>query len=152
MQFSTLQKNVYVKIMIYNFSRMFVDLFQGLTFQNDPFYSDCLVLRHSFFAFYSLKHVLHLEFCLLCFFHRGIRNCFIYMRFLIALKYLNFIFFGTCLLSASIIFFLEIWVIMFSLTNAEHKIILKTFERKIWIVKINQFLGFSDLNIVFITE
>ena len=27
--------------------------FQGLTYQNDPFYTDCLVLLHSFFAFYS---------------------------------------------------------------------------------------------------
>ena len=67
MQFSNLQKNVYLKSMVYNFSRMVLNLFQGLTYQNDPFYTDCLVLLHSFFAFYSLKYVLRFEFCLICY-------------------------------------------------------------------------------------
>ena len=67
MQFSNLQKNVYLKSMVYNFSRMVLKLLQGLTYQNDPVYTDYLVLLHSFFAFYNLKYLLRFEFCLLCF-------------------------------------------------------------------------------------
>ena len=51
MQFSILQKNVHLKCMVYSFSRMVFNLFQGLNYQNDPFYTGCLVLLHSFFAF-----------------------------------------------------------------------------------------------------
>ena len=42
--------------MVYSFSQMILNLLQGLTYQNDPFYTDCLVLLHKFFAFYSLKY------------------------------------------------------------------------------------------------
>ena len=67
MQFLILENNGCLRSMVYNFLRMFVNLFQVLTYQNDPFYTDCLVLLHSFFAFYSLKYLLRFEFCLLCF-------------------------------------------------------------------------------------
>ena len=36
-QFLILQKNFYLKSMIYNFFRMVLNLYQGLTYQNDPF-------------------------------------------------------------------------------------------------------------------
>ena len=67
MQFSIIQKNIYLKSMVYNFSKIVLNPFQGLTYHNDSFYTDCLVLLHSFFAFYSLKHLLRFEFCLFCF-------------------------------------------------------------------------------------
>ena len=62
-QFSILQKNLYLKSMVYIFSRIVLNLFQGLIYQNEPFYTGCLVSLHSFFAFYSLKHLLRFEFC-----------------------------------------------------------------------------------------
>ena len=67
MQFLILQKNVCLKSIVYNFSRMVLNVFQALNYQNDPFYTDCLVLLHNYFAFYSFKHLLRFEFCLFCF-------------------------------------------------------------------------------------
>ena len=48
MQVLILQKNVYLEGMVYNFFRMAFNLVQALTYQNDSFYTDCLVLLHSF--------------------------------------------------------------------------------------------------------
>ena len=91
MQFWNLQKNLYLKSMVYNFSRMVLNFFQGLTYQNYPFYTDYLVLLHSFFAIICcvssfVRFVFELRS-----FHNSFTKCVIYMRFLIASKCINFL-------------------------------------------------------------
>ena len=119
MQFSIFQKNVYLKSRVYNFYRMVLNLFQGLIYQNDSFYTDCLVLPHSFFFF--LLFIVWDICCVssfVCFFsefrsfHNSFAKCFIYTRFLIALKCLNFLW---CIfIKSGYKLFLEVSVIMFS--------------------------------------
>ena len=91
------------------------------------------ILLHSFFAFYSLKYRASFLSCNL--FIMALQSVLLIWGFWLPQNVL--IFFGACLLSVAINFFFEIWVIMFFLTCAGHKIILKTFERKIWVITIN---------------
>ena len=109
MQFSSLRKSVFLKNMIYSFSRMVFDLFQGLTYQNDPLCVDCLVLLHSFFVWFETSIVFLLSFiCFvfeLRFFHNSFMKYFICMRFLITSKCLNFLW---CVL-IKCVYFLQIF-------------------------------------------
>ena len=107
-------KNVYLKSMVYSFSRKFLNFFQGLNYQNDHFYTGCLDLLNSFFAFHSLKYLLfhvlfavfHVLFSLFwgCnLFWIALRRALLIWGFRLPQNVL--ISFGVCLLSVFIIFF-----------------------------------------------
>ena len=57
-QYLILQKMFIWKVWFTAFPECFFNFFQGLNYQNDHFYTGCLDLLNSFFAFHSLKYLL----------------------------------------------------------------------------------------------
>ena len=98
--------------MVYNFSKMILNLSQGLTYQNDPFHTDCLVLLHTVSLLFIVWNICCVS-SFVCFFSElrsfhSFTKCFIYVRLSIASKCLNLLW---CVVIKRVYkFLLEIWV------------------------------------------